>query len=422
MSQQANTPSNAAMPPVPAARGRLAGLVGWCRGAAVRVSLLISPWPAALLMRRVFAAGGARLATALDRHAPANVIGLINERYGADPDMLLDVFRPASASGPLPLVVWVHGGGFVGGTKDELAGYFKLVASNGFAVAAPRYSLAPGRRYPTPPRQLMQALQYLQANAGRLLIDPDRIALAGDSAGAHIAAQAGALVTTPGYAEAVGITPTITPAQLRGLILACGPYDLQLVRHPTAPAAACSCRSLCRHTRASGASSTTPRSQHGRSPTTSAPHSRPRSSLSATPTRCGPTLSSSLAGSRPRGPKPRRSSSPPGTSRQRITSTSSTSTPTQGNSSSTDCSPSCGSGSRRHHPHQTPTLPPGPAQRHNGGYLKSISDEPWSSGVFRLRHITDVRLWAWLRTQKRSDKGIDAGHVGDICRPGGDAR
>jgi acetyl esterase len=237
MSQQANTPSGEAMPPVPAARGRLASrLVRGCRGTAVRVTLLISPWPAALLVRKVFAASGARLATALDRHAPANVTGLINERYGADPDMLLDVYRPASASGPLPLVVWVHGGGFVGGTKDELAGYFKLVASNGFAVAAPRYSLAPGRRYPAPLRQLMQALQYLQANAGRLLIDPDRIALAGDSAGAHIAAQAGALVTTPGYAEAVGITPTITPAQLRGLVLACGPYDLQLVRHPASPA------------------------------------------------------------------------------------------------------------------------------------------------------------------------------------------
>jgi acetyl esterase len=210
--------------------------VRWGRGAAMRASLLISPWPAALLMRRIFAASGVRLTTALDRHAPANVTGLIDERYGAGPDLLLDVFRPAAASGPLPLVVWVHGGGFVGGTKDELAGYFKLVASYGFVVAAPRYSLAPGHRYPTPLRQLMQALQYLQANAGRLLIDPDRIVLAGDSAGAHIAAQAGALVTTPGYAEAAGVTSTITPAQLRGLVLACGLYDLQLVRHPAAPA------------------------------------------------------------------------------------------------------------------------------------------------------------------------------------------
>ena len=224
------------MPLVPAARGGPGRrLAGWFLGAVVRASLLISAWPAALLVRKVFAASGAKLAAALETHAPADVHGLVNERYGAGPDMLLDVFRPASASGPLPLVVWVHGGGFVGGTKDELAGYFKLVASNGFAVAAPRYSLAPGHRYPTPLRQLMQALRYLQENAGRLLIDPDRIALAGDSAGAHIVAQAGALVTTPGYADAVGITPTITAAQLRGLILACGPYDLGLGHKVASP-------------------------------------------------------------------------------------------------------------------------------------------------------------------------------------------
>ena len=94
--------------------------------------------------------------------------------------------------------------------QDELAGYFKLLASDGFAVAAPRYSLAPRHHHPTPLRQLVQALQYLQANAGRLLIDPGRIALAGDSAGAHIAAQASALVTTAGYADTVGINPAIT--------------------------------------------------------------------------------------------------------------------------------------------------------------------------------------------------------------------
>jgi acetyl esterase len=237
MSQGAKAPSGEAMPLVPAARSGLGSrLVGWCLGTAVRASLLISPWPAALVARKIFAASGAKLAAALDGHAPADVLGLIDERYGAEPDMLLDVFRPASGAGALPLVVWVHGGGFVGGTKDELAGYFKLLASHGFAVAAPRYSLAPGHRYPVPLRQLMQALQYLQANAGRLLIDPDRIALAGDSAGAHIAAQAGALVTTPGYADAVGITPTITSAQLRGLVLACGPYDLQLGRRASSPA------------------------------------------------------------------------------------------------------------------------------------------------------------------------------------------
>ena len=95
----------------------------------------------------------------LDRHAPpaAEVVVLTDERYGDEDDMLLDVVRPAAATGRRPLLLWVHGGGWVGGSKDELLGYFKLVASHGYVVAGPRYSLAPEHRYPTPPRQMMQA-------------------------------------------------------------------------------------------------------------------------------------------------------------------------------------------------------------------------------------------------------------------------
>jgi acetyl esterase/lipase len=229
--------SDESTPLVPARQGGLGHrIVMRCVGLAVRASLLVGPRPAALLVRRVFASGGAKTAAALERHAPAGVAALVDEHYGEGPDARLDVFRPGSAGDPLPLVLWVHGGGFVGGAKEELAGYFKLLASNGYAVAAPRYSLAPEHRYPTPVRQTMQALEYLQANAERLLIDPDRIVLAGDSAGAHIAAQLAALVTTPGYGDTVGVAPTITAAQLRGLVLACGPYDLALAREASSPA------------------------------------------------------------------------------------------------------------------------------------------------------------------------------------------
>jgi acetyl esterase len=198
--------------------------------AAVNASLLVSPRPAALLLRRLFAASGARGAEQLARHAPVEgtVTSLVDERYGAGPDALLDVHRPATAAEALPLLFWVHGGAFCGGTKDELADYFRLVASRGYVVAAPRYSLAPEHRYPTPVHQTTDALDYLQLNADRLRLDPTRIVLAGDSAGAHIAAQLGALVTTPGYAGAVGVKPTLAPAQLRGLALACGPFDRAL--------------------------------------------------------------------------------------------------------------------------------------------------------------------------------------------------
>lgn len=194
----------------------------------MRASLLVSPRPAALLVRRLFAAGGARFARGLDKHAPSGVVALTDERYGDEADTLMDVVYPGAATTRLPLVLWVHGGGWVAGSKDELTSYFKIIAKDGYVVVGPRYSLAPEHRYPTPLRQLMQALKYLQANAERYQIDPERLALAGDSAGAQIAAQLGALVTTPGYAETVGVARAVTARQLRGLVLACGPYDIGL--------------------------------------------------------------------------------------------------------------------------------------------------------------------------------------------------
>jgi acetyl esterase len=320
----------------------------WPLGTAVRASLLVSPRPAALLVRRVFAAGGATTAEALEKYATAGVEALVDERYGEDPDMLLDVFRPASASGPLPLVLWVHGGGFVGGAKDELAGYFKLVAGSGYVVAGPRYSLGPEHRYPTPPGQMMHALEYLQANAERLRIDPDRIALAGDSAGAHIAAQVGAHVTTPGYADAVGLTPTITPAQLRGLVLACGPYDLGLARETRSPAGRRFIQIVLWAHSGKRHFPDDPPSPPGRSPTRSHLRSRRRSSRSAMPIRSRRTPCSSPRSSARKGSKRRHFSTRTTANHRLATSTSSTLTPTRGNSSSNNTwSHSCASDSGR---------------------------------------------------------------------------
>ena len=71
-----------------------------------------------------------------------------------------------------------------GGSKEELAAYLRLVARDGYAVVAPRYSLAPERRYPTPVLQVMEALRYVGSGAGHHGLDPERVVLAGDSAGA----------------------------------------------------------------------------------------------------------------------------------------------------------------------------------------------------------------------------------------------
>lgn len=211
-------------------------VVRWCLGAAIRVSLLVSPRPTALLIRRVFAAGGATTRASLDRHAPTGTETVLDVRYGEEPEMVLDIVRPVGMRSPAPLILWIHGGGWIGGSKAELTGWFKLIAAGGYVVAGPDYGLAPEHHYPTPPRHTMAALAFLVARAEQFGFDPARIVIAGDSAGAHVAAQIGALVTTPGYATAVGVVPSIAADQLRGLVLACGPYDLGLTRDVRSPA------------------------------------------------------------------------------------------------------------------------------------------------------------------------------------------
>lgn len=196
--------------------------------AVVFVAFKISPWPSALLIRRAFTKEADRISAGLEKHLPTNVAERLNERYAPDSrDAVLDVFFPSALqnSTALPTIVWVHGGAWISGTKDQIANYAKILAAKNFTVVSVGYSLAPRAKYPSPVRQVNAALGYLQVNAARLHIDPTRFFLAGDSGGAHIVAQVANAITVPSYASALGITPALERPRLRGTILFCGAYD-----------------------------------------------------------------------------------------------------------------------------------------------------------------------------------------------------
>lgn len=199
-------------------------------GAAAWITSRISPWPTVLPIRIAFDAGGRATSAALARHVPAGIAEQLDLPYDAsDRSARLDVFYPAAVEGTveaLPTIVWVHGGAWISGSKGHVANYLRILAGEGFTTVGLDYSIAPGATYPTPVRQVNVALGYLVREAHRLHIDASRIVLAGDSAGAHIAAQVANLVTAPPYAKAVGIVPAIGPECLRGALLFCGPYDL----------------------------------------------------------------------------------------------------------------------------------------------------------------------------------------------------
>ncbi|GAA2741443.1 alpha/beta hydrolase [Terrabacter aerolatus] len=224
----------------------MGGVVDRTRGLARRVALgtataagallvtaRTTPWPSALLVRAVFDRGAARASAALERHVPSDLVEVVDEAYDiASPDGRLDVFRPPRDEA-LPTVVWVHGGAFVSGCKGDVANYLRVLAGRGLTTVGVDYSIAPGSRYPTPVRQVAAALAHLVDHADRLGVDPGRIVLAGDSAGAQIAAQVALLVSDPAYAEDLGIDVDVPAEALKGLVLFCGAYDFTLAQGST---------------------------------------------------------------------------------------------------------------------------------------------------------------------------------------------
>ncbi len=193
------------------------------------VAFTVSPWPAVLLIRYSFNKGGVKTNEALKKYVPGGIVENLDQRYDIkDKDALVDVYYQrtlANTDGKLPVIVWVHGGGWVAGDKGHGANYCKILADKGFVTASIDYSIAPEKNYPVPVRQLNNALLYLKRNAQRFHIDTAKFFLAGDSGGAQIAAEMGGIISSSEYAELVKISPTLASSQLSGVVLFCGPYD-----------------------------------------------------------------------------------------------------------------------------------------------------------------------------------------------------
>jgi acetyl esterase/lipase len=193
---------------------------------AIIGAFLLSPWPSVYVIRAIFDKGAAEASEKLARHVPEDV-NTITLRYDAqDNDAFLDLHKPPRIDAGAPLIVWIHGGGFVSGRRGDITNYAKVLAGQGFVVANVEYTIAPEATYPTPIRQVSKALAYLTRDAAKLGIDASRIVLAGDSAGAQIAAQTAAVTINPDYARRVGVTPGARPSQLVGALLYCGVYDV----------------------------------------------------------------------------------------------------------------------------------------------------------------------------------------------------
>ena len=118
---------------------------------------------------------------------PNDIIRFDNILYGSDEVwQILDVYRPKEAEGrELPVIVSVHGGGWVYGDKEKYQFYCMDLAERGFAVVNYTYRLAPEHKFPAALEDTCMIFDWVLKNADQYGFDTGHIFAVGDSAGAH---------------------------------------------------------------------------------------------------------------------------------------------------------------------------------------------------------------------------------------------
>lgn len=119
-------------------------------------------------------------------------IGKVSDRTipGPGGEIPIRLYVPVAApAGPLPVLVYIHGGGFVIGSLDTHDGTCRLLANEAKClVVAVDYRLAPEHRFPSALEDSIAAVEWVAQNAGEINADPMRIAVGGDSAGGNLSA------------------------------------------------------------------------------------------------------------------------------------------------------------------------------------------------------------------------------------------
>lgn len=136
---------------------------------------------------------------------------------------LLDVYRPKDVEGKLPVIVSVHGGGWVYGTKEVYQYYCMSLAQRGFAVVNYSYRLAPKYKYPAQIEDTNTVIKWIFGNTDTYNFDTDNIFALGDSAGGQLLSVYAAMLNDKAYADHYGID-TPQGFQFNAIALNCGVY------------------------------------------------------------------------------------------------------------------------------------------------------------------------------------------------------
>lgn len=145
------------------------------------------------------------------------------------PNSFLDIYKCEKEEKMHPLIIYVHGGGFTWGSKedgDPNAGktgkdkhwFFKCFMEHGYDIVSVEYAFAPEYQYPTPVIQLQQAILFLERHKEQYALDMEHLIFCGSSAGGHIAGQYAAIETNEAYAKEMGMQQILKSGQIRAVL------------------------------------------------------------------------------------------------------------------------------------------------------------------------------------------------------------
>lgn len=140
---------------------------------------------AALCASAVVAQGPARLPEGVQAHRDLAYVDNGHERQK------LDLYLPKQAEGPLPVLIWVHGGGWQNGSKENCPPLRGDYLQRGYAVASLNYRLSGHAVFPAQIEDCKAAIRWLRAHAKDYGLDPERFGVWGSSAGGHLVALLG---------------------------------------------------------------------------------------------------------------------------------------------------------------------------------------------------------------------------------------
>lgn len=126
-------------------------------------------------------------------------------QYGKDPKWnSLDLYLPKNVEGKYPILINVHGGGWVYGTKETYQYYGMGMAKRGFAFVNPNYILGPEATFPEELDQVNEYIHWVADHADEYNLDKNNVFLVGDSAGGQMVEQYTAILTNPEYRKKFG--------------------------------------------------------------------------------------------------------------------------------------------------------------------------------------------------------------------------